>query len=298
MCAAQTSICGPIPAARPRGVSQKPRPALNQPVIDRAQFTESGALSVETITFVHHWTDGLFSFKMTRPASFRFRSGEFVMIGLPGDNGKPLLRAYSVASPSYEEELEFLSIKVQDGPLTSRLQHIKVGDPIYLGKKPTGTLVTDALLPGKRLFMLSTGTGLAPFMSLVRDPEVYGMFEEVIVVHGVRHVAELAYRELLESKLEGDPLLEDEDRARMIYVPTVTREDFHTTGRIQTLIDDGRLFAQSKGPQHFVPEEDRVMLCGSMAMIKDHAADLENRGFTEGSNSMPGQFVIERAFVG
>ncbi|MFL0669853.1 MAG: ferredoxin--NADP reductase, partial [Erythrobacter sp.] len=154
------------------------------------------------------------------------------------------------------------------------------------------------LLPGKRLFMLSTGTGLAPFMSLVRDPEVYGMFEEVIVVHGVRHVAELAYRELLESKLEGDPLLEDEDRARMIYVPTVTREDFHTTGRIQTLIDDGRLFAQSKGPQHFVPEEDRVMLCGSMAMIKDHAADLENRGFTEGSNSMPGQFVIERAFVG
>jgi ferredoxin--NADP+ reductase len=146
--------------------------------------------------------------------------------------------------------------------------------------------------------MLSTGTGLAPFMSLVRDPEVYGMFEEVIVVHCVRNVNELAYRELLESKLEGDPLLEDEDRARMIYVPTVTREDFRTTGRIQTLIDDGRLFAESNGPKHFVPHEDRVMLCGSMAMIKDHAADLERRGFEEGANNKPGQFVIERAFVG
>jgi ferredoxin--NADP+ reductase len=152
---------------------------LNQPTMTRDQFPESAALSIETITYVHHWCEGLFTLKMTRPPSFRFRSGEFVMIGLPGDNGKPLLRAYSVASPSYEEELEFLSIKVQDGPLTSRLQHIQVGDPIYLGKKPTGTLVTDALLPGKRLFMLSTGTGLAPFMSLVRDPEVYGMFEEV-----------------------------------------------------------------------------------------------------------------------
>ncbi len=271
---------------------------MNQPIIDRDQFSESAALSVETITHVHHWTDSLFSLKMTRPASFRFRSGEFVMIGLPGDNGKPLLRAYSVANPSYDEELEFLSIKVQDGPLTSKLQHIKVGDPIYLGKKPTGTLVTDALLPGKRLFMLSTGTGLAPFMSLARDPEVYGMFDEIIVVHSVRQASELAYRELLESKLEGDPLLEDEDRARLIYVPTVTREDFHTTDRIQVLIDDGRLFKDSKGPDKFVPEEDRVMLCGSMAMIKDHAADLEARGFEEGANNKPGQFVIERAFVG
>jgi len=271
---------------------------LTQLTLTRDQFIESAALTVETVTHVHHWCEGLFSLKMTRPASFRFRSGEFVMIGLPGENGKPLLRAYSVASPAYAEELEFLSIKVPDGPLTSRLQHIQPGDPIYLGKKPTGTLVTDALLPGKRLFMLATGTGLAPFMSLVRDPEVYQMFEEVIVVHSVRHVAELAYRELLESKLEGDPLLEDEDRARMIYVPTVTREPFHTTGRIQSLIDDGRLFAQSKGPKHFLPEEDRVMLCGSMAMIKDHAADLERRGFVEGANNKPGQFVIERAFVG
>lgn len=271
---------------------------MNQPIIDRDQFKESGALTVETVTHVHHWNDSLFSIKITRPASFRFRSGEFVMIGLPGDNGKPLLRAYSVANPSYDEELEFLSIKVQDGPLTSRLQHIKVGDPIYLGKKPTGTLVTDALIPGKRLIMLSTGTGLAPFMSLARDPEVYSMFEEIIIVHSVRQVADLAYRELLESKLEGDPLLEDEDRARFIYVPTVTREDFHTTDRIQVLIDDGRLFSQSKGPDHLVPEEDRVMLCGSMAMIKDHASDLEERGFEEGANNKPGQFVIERAFVG
>ncbi|MFU7528434.1 ferredoxin--NADP reductase [Qipengyuania sp. ASV99] len=268
------------------------------PIPPREAFAESGAISVETITHVHQWNDDLFSLKMTRPASFRFRSGEFIMIGLPKDDGKPLLRAYSMASPSYEEELEFLSIIVADGPLTSRLQHIRPGDPIYLGKKPTGTLVTDALLPGKRLFMLSTGTGLAPFMSLVRDPEVYGMFEEVIVVHSVRRVADLAYRELLESKLEGDPLLEDEDRARMIYVPTVTREPFRTQDRIQVLIDDGRLFADSKGPKHFVPQEDRVMLCGSMGMIKDHAADLEARGFTEGANNKPGQFVIERAFVG
>nr|WP_245804439.1 ferredoxin--NADP reductase [Erythrobacter tepidarius] len=291
-------MCALIPAARMGGADHSSEALLNQLTLTRDQFIESAALSVETITDVHHWCDGLFSLKMTRPASFRFRSGEFVMIGLPGDNGKPLLRAYSVASPSYAEELEFLSIKVPDGPLTSRLQYIQPGDPIYLGKKPTGTLVTDALLPGKRLFMLSTGTGLAPFMSLVRDPEVYQMFEEVIVVHSVRHVAELAYRELLESRLEGDPLLEDEDRARMIYIPTVTREPFHTTGRIQALIDDGRLFAQSKGPKHFVPEEDRVMLCGSMAMIKDHAADLERRGFEEGANNKPGQFVIERAFVG
>lgn len=271
---------------------------MTKPITDRSQFQESGALTVETITHVHHWCDGLFTLKMTRPASFRFRSGEFVMIGLPGDSGKPLLRAYSMASPSYAEELEFLSIKVQDGPLTSRLQHISEGDPIYLGKKPTGTLVTDALLPGKRLFMLSTGTGLAPFLSLVRDPEVYAMYDEVILVHSVRHIEELAYREMLESKLEGDPLLEDEDRERFVYVPTVTREQFHTTGRIQTLIDDGTLFKDSKGPQHFVPEDDRVMLCGSMAMIKDHAADLEARGFTEGANNSPGQFVIERAFVG
>ena len=271
---------------------------MNKPIIDRDQFQESGALSIETITHVHHWTDTLFTLKMTRPASFRFRSGEFVMIGLPGENGKPLLRAYSVASPSYDEELEFLSIKVQDGPLTSKLQHIAVGDPIYLGKKPTGTLVTDALLPGKRLFMLSTGTGLAPFLSLARDPEVYAMYDEIIVVHSVRQVNELAYRELFESNLEGDPLLEDEDRARFVYVPTVTREEFHTMDRIQVLIDDGRLFQNSKGPNQFVPEDDRVMLCGSMAMIKDHAADLEARGFEEGANNKPGQFVIERAFVG
>lgn len=268
------------------------------PIPPRDSFAESKAITVETITSVHQWNDDLFSLKMTRPASFRFRSGEFIMIGLPKEDGKPLLRAYSMASPSYDEELEFLSIIVQDGPLTSRLQHIKTGDPIYLGKKPTGTLVTDALLPGKRLIMLSTGTGLAPFMSLVRDPEVYGMFDEVIVVHSVRRVKDLAYRDLLESQLEGDPLLEEEDRARMIYVPTVTREEFHTTDRIQVLIDDGRLFANSKGPNHLDPETDRIMMCGSMAMIKDHAADLEARGFEEGANNKPGQFVIERAFVG
>lgn len=270
----------------------------NSPIPPRDAFNESGAISVETITEIQQWNEELFSLKMTRPASFRFRSGEFIMIGLPKEDGKPLLRAYSMACPSYAEELEFLSIIVQDGPLTSRLQHIKPGDPIYLGKKPTGTLVTDALLPGKRLIMLSTGTGLAPFMSLVRDPEVYAMYDEVMVVHSVRRVVDLAYRDLLESKLEGDPLLEDEDRAKMIYVPTVTREEFHTTGRIQQLIDDGTLFKDSKGPKELVPDEDRIMLCGSMGMIKDHAADLEARGFVEGANNKPGQFVIERAFVG
>lgn len=272
--------------------------ATTTPIPPREAFAESGAISVETVTEVHQWNEELFSLKMTRPASFRFRSGEFIMIGLPKEDGKPLLRAYSMACPSYAEELEFLSIIVQDGPLTSRLQHIKPGDPIYLGKKPTGTLVTDALLPGKRLIMLSTGTGLAPFMSLVRDPEVYAMYDEVMVVHSVRRVADLAYRELLESKLEGDPLLEDEDRAKMIYVPTVTREDFHTSGRIQTLIEDGSLFKDSNGPKQLDPEHDRIMLCGSMGMIKDHAADLEARGFVEGANNKPGQFVIERAFVG
>ena len=259
----------------------------------------TSALSVEEVLSVHHWNEHLFSFKITRPSTLRFRSGEFVMIGLQGDNGRPLLRAYSIASPAYEEELEFLSIKVQDGPLTSRLQKIQPGDHIYLGKKPTGTLVADALLPGKRLFLLSTGTGLAPFLSVVRDPEIYERFDQVIVVHGVRHLSELAYRELLESNLEGDPLLEDEARARFHYIPTVTREAFHTTGRIPALIDNGTIFKHplGEGADHFDPETDRIMMCGSMAMIKDLETKFLDMGFIEGSNASPGQFVIERAFV-
>jgi len=262
-------------------------------------LTPTSALSVEEVLSVHHWNEHLFSFTITRPASLRFRSGEFVMIGLQGDNGRPLLRAYSIASPAYAEELEFLSIKVQDGPLTSRLQKIQPGDHIYLGKKPTGTLVADALLPGKRLFLLSTGTGLAPFLSIVRDPEIYDRFDQIILVHGVRHISELAYRELLENNLAGDPLLEDDARERFHYIPTVTREEFHTTGRIPVLIDNGTLFKHplGDGAPHFDPETDRIMMCGSMAMIKDLETKFLEMGFIEGSNASPGQFVIERAFV-
>ena len=259
----------------------------------------SASLTVETVLSVTHWNEHLFSFTVTRPASFRFRSGEFVMIGLPGDAGKPLLRAYSVASPAYAETLEFLSIKVPDGPLTSRLQQIREGDRIYLARKPTGTLVTDALKPGRRLFLIGTGTGLAPWMSIIRDPDVYDLFQQVVVVHSVRKVSDLAYRELLEARLEGDPLVDEFAAAQFEYVPTVTREEFHTTGRIDALIADGRLFTGGAAePPRLDPEHDRVMLCGSMAMIKDTAALLEARGFTEGSNAHPGDYVIERAFVG
>ncbi|MET0270166.1 MAG: ferredoxin--NADP reductase [Sphingomonas sp.] len=257
----------------------------------------SAALTVETVLSVRHWNEHLFSFTISRPASFRFRSGEFVMIGLNGDR-KPLLRAYSVASPSWAEELEFLSIKVEDGPLTSKLQKIEAGDEIYLGRKPTGTLVTDALLPGKRLILLSTGTGLAPFLSLIRDPDVYEFYEQVLVVHSVRRVSDLAFREELEGRLAGDPLVEDQARAQLRYLPTVTREPFPTTKRIGALIEDGALFADMEGEARLDPATDRVMMCGSMEMIKDLAAMLEGLGFEEGSNAKPGHYVIERAFVG
>ena len=258
----------------------------------------SAALTVEEVLTVKHWNEHLFSFTITRPTSFRFRSGEFVMIGLPGES-RPLLRAYSIASPAYAEELEFLSIKVEDGPLTSRLQKIEPGDQIFLGRKPTGTLVTDALLPGGRLIMLSTGTGLAPFLSLIRDPDVYDMYSQIILVHCVRRVSDLAFRDVLESQLAGDPLVQDQALLQFEYVPTVTREPFHTTGRIDTLIESGKLFgSRATGPRVLNPETDRIMMCGSMAMIKDLAADLDALGFDEGSNAKPGHYVIERAFVG
>ncbi|PTQ11710.1 ferredoxin--NADP(+) reductase [Sphingomonas oleivorans] len=263
-----------------------------------AGLEPSASLSVEKVLSVRHWNEHLFSFTITRPASFRFRSGEFVMIGLQGEK-KPLLRAYSIASPAYAEELEFLSIKVPDGPLTSRLQKIQPGDDIYLGRKPTGTLVADALLPGRRLFLLSTGTGLAPFISIIRDPDIYDCFEQVVVVHSVRRVSDLAYREELESLLDGDPLVDEQAKAQLTYIPTVTREPFRTTGRIEKLMEDGTLFAgRVAEPHRFDPEHDRLMLCGSMAMIKETAEMLDKLGFTEGSNAKPGEYVIERAFVG
>lgn len=258
----------------------------------------TAALTVEEVLSVRHWNEHLFSFKITRPASFRFRSGEFVMIGLMGDNGRPLLRAYSVASPAWDETLEFLSIKVADGPLTSRLQRIQPGDHIFLGRKPTGTLVADALTPGKRLFLFGSGTGLAPFLSLIRDPDIYERFEQVVVVHSVRTVLDLAFREELESRLADDPLVDEQARTQLHYVPTVTREPFHTTGRINALIENGRLFQDLSGDARLDPATDRVMLCGSMAMNKDIAAMLEGMGFEEGSNNKPADFVIERAFVG
>ena len=266
--------------------------------IGPANLEPTTALSVETVEDVRHWNEHLFSFSITRPPSFRFRSGEFVMIGLPGPTDKPLLRAYSIASPAYDEKLDFLSIKVEDGPLTSKLQGIVAGDQIYLGKKPTGTLVVDALLPGKRLFMLSTGTGLAPFLSVARDPDIYDLFDAVVVVHSVRRVSDLAFHDELAAKLADDPLVGDEAAAKFHYVPTVTREPFRNNRRIDALMADGTLFAGLPGEARFDPETDRIMMCGSMAMIKDFADRFDALGFVEGSNSQPGQYVIERAFVG
>ena len=265
---------------------------------ERAPLEPTAALTVETVVSVRHWNEHLFSFRISRPASFRFRSGEFVMIGLLGDNGKPLLRAYSVASPSWDEELEFLSIKVQDGPLTSKLQLIQPGDQIYLGRKPTGTLVSDALLPGKRLFLLSTGTGLAPFLSVARDPDIYDLFDHVIVVHSVRRVSDLAFREEQDAKWKDDPLVDEKGPAQFHYVPTVTREPFPRSQRIGAMIEDGSLFEGLPGEARFDPATDRIMMCGSMAMIKELGARFDAMGFVEGSNANPGAYVIERAFVG
>lgn len=266
---------------------------------DLPPLEPTGALSVEKVLWVRHWNEHLFSFAISRPASFRFRSGEFVMIGLGGANGKPLLRAYSVSSPAWSEELEFLSIKVEEGPLTSKLQKIEAGDDVYLGRKPTGTLVADALKPGKRLFLVSTGTGLAPFLSVIRDPDIYDLFDHIVVVHSVRRVSDLAYHDELEAHLPEDPLVAEQAATQLSYVPTVTREPFHRSGRIGALIERGDIFGDRVGGEpRLNPETDRVMLCGSMAMIKEFGESLEALGFVEGSNAAPGDFVIERAFVG
>jgi ferredoxin--NADP+ reductase len=256
------------------------------------------AYTLETVNTVHHWTDRLFSFTTTRAPSLRFRSGEFVMIGLPGA-AKPLVRAYSIASPAWDDQLEFLSIKVQDGPLTSKLQLVQPGDGVLVGRKPTGTLVLDALKSGKRLFLISTGTGLAPFLSVARDPETYERFEQVIVVHTVRQQSELAYRKLFEGDICEDPLIGEQARTQLHYYSTVTREPHVRMGRITDRITSGDLFRDLNIPgEQFDPAHDRAMMCGSMAMIKDVAAMLESHGLTEGSNANPGDFVLERAFVG
>ena len=253
------------------------------------------AFNEEKVLSVHHWTDRLFSFTTTRSPSLRFSNGHFTMLGLKVD-GKPLLRAYSIASPNYEEHLEFLSIKVPDGPLTSRLQHIQPGDSVIVGHKPTGTLLIDYLLPGQRLYLLGTGTGLAPFMSIVRDPETYERFEQVILVHGCRLVDELAYRQFILHELPQHELLGEWVRERLRYYPTVTREPFPTQGRIPELIESGRM-ARELGLPPLDPQHDRVMLCGSPEMLKSIKALLEARGFDEGNTSKPGDFVVERAFA-
>lgn len=253
------------------------------------------AFNEERVLTVHHWTDSLFSFTTTRDTSLRFSNGHFTMIGLRV-NDKPLLRAYSIASANYEEHLEFLSIKVPDGPLTSRLQHIKPGDSIIVGKKPTGTLLIDYLLPGKRLYLLGTGTGLAPYLSIVRDPETYEKFEEVIVVHGVREVKELAYRTFFTETLPNDEVLGEIVKPKLRYYPTVTREAFEHQGRITDLIESGQLFTDLGIPA-LDPDIDRAMICGSPAMLRDLKAMFEQRQFKEGNTTRPGDFVIERAFA-
>ncbi len=272
--------------------------AVKAPVLPDAQ----------TVTEVKHWTDSLFSFRVSRPATLRFRSGEFVMIGLMGDpdpktgRQKPLLRAYSIASPSWDEELEFYSIKVQDGPLTSKLQHIQPGDQIILRPKPVGTLVHDALLPGKRLWFFATGTGFAPFASLLREPQTYEDYDEVIITHTCREVAELEYgRQLIENIRQDEMLAElmGEGFADKIrYYPTTTREASPKMGRITNLLKDGTVFADLGIEGGIKPETDRAMVCGSLAFNLDIKEILEEFGLREGANSEPKEFVIEKAFVG
>lgn len=253
------------------------------------------AFHEEKVLSVHHWTDRLFTFTTTRDAGLRFSNGHFTMIGLRV-NGKPLLRAYSIVSPNYEEYLEFLSIKVAEGPLTSKLQHIQVGDTIIVGKKPTGTLLIDYLLPGKRLYLVGTGTGLAPFMSIIRDPATYEKFEEVVLIHGVRQVDELAYHELLTEHLPQHEFLGDMIRQQLKYYPTVTRERYENMGRVTDLMQTGKLFTDLGVPP-IDPAVDRVMICGSPAMLRDLKHLLEERKFKEGNTTTPGDFVIERAFA-
>ena len=253
-------------------------------------------LNTETVLSVHHWNDTLFSFKTTRDPGLRFENGQFVMIGLEV-NGKPLMRAYSIASPNYEEHLEFFSIKVPDGPLTSRLQHLKVGDPLLVSRKPTGTLVLSDLLPGKRLFFFSTGTGLAPFISLIQDPEAYEQYETIVLIHGVRTVSELAYQDFITKELPQHEYFGDEVKQKLLYYPTVTREAYRNQGRLTDLIESGKLF-EDLGIPPLNPETDRGMICGSPAMLDDTSALLDKRGFVISPRiGDPGAYVIERAFV-
>ena len=251
----------------------------------------------QIVTAVTHWTDTLFSFRLTRPDTLRFRSGEFLMIGLLGENNKPILRAYSIASPSWDEELEFYSIKVPDGPLTSKLQKIAPGDRVIVKSKPVGTLVLDALLPGSTLWMVATGTGIAPFISLIRDPDVYERFDKVVLTHTCRYNAQLEYGKAAVDIARTDPLVGDLVQDKLIYYPTTTAEPSASTGRITQMIESGSLFNELNLPA-WSKETDRVMICGSLEMNKDLMELCEASGLTEGSNSSPSEFVVERAFTG
>jgi ferredoxin--NADP+ reductase len=252
-------------------------------------------LQTETVIDVHHWSTSLFTIRTTRDRGLRFRNGEFSMMGLEVD-GKPLMRAYSMASSNYEEHLEFYSIKVPDGPLTSRLQHIRVGDQVLISKKPTGTLLYDNLLPGKHLYLLCTGTGLAPFLSIIKDPEVYENFDKVVLVHGCRYVNELTYQRLITHELSNNPYFGDQVTDKLVYYPAVTREPFRNFGRITTLLENGNLIGDTDMPPLSI-DDDRFMLCGSPAMLESLTAMLDEMGFRESRRDQYHEYVIERAFV-
>jgi len=257
----------------------------------------AAAFKTATVKWIRHWNDRLFSFAVERESSFRFENGHFIMIGLMVDN-KPLLRAYSIVSPNYAEELEFLSIKVEDGPLTSRLQHIEAGDEVLIGIKPVGTLVLTDVRPGRNLYLFASGTGLAPFMAVIRDPFAYERFEKVVLVHSVRQVSDLAYHDYLSGGIQEDEYLGELVRDQLIYYPTVTREPYEHTGRITTLLNSGKLVADLGLPD-LDPSKDRAMICGSMPMLKDISAILDERGFEISPNQGDaGDYVIERAFAG
>ncbi|MEH6652446.1 MAG: ferredoxin--NADP reductase [Motiliproteus sp.] len=249
----------------------------------------------EEVLSVHHWNDDLFSFTTSRDPGFRFKNGHFTMIGLE-HGGRPLMRAYSIASANYEDRLEFFSIKVQDGPLTSKLQNIKVGDQILVSRKPTGTLINDHLLPGKHLYLLSTGTGLAPFMSIIKDPEIYQQYDKVILTHGVRYSSELAYADLIQQHLPDNEHFGDMVTDKLLYYPTVTREPFRNNGRLTDLIVTGKL-TRDLGLPDFSVDNDRFMICGSPSMLKDTCKILDGLGFEEARQGNSGHYVIERAFV-